>query len=64
MRIPVEYVCRQYLADAPDWRTKGTTPERSAMPDSFQRLFMMSEPKILPLNAQAALGNVREPERS
>jgi hypothetical protein len=34
------------------------------MSDSFQRLFMMSEPKILPLNAQAALGNVREPERS
>lgn len=25
---------------------------------------MMSEPKILPLNAQAALGDVREPERS
>ena len=34
------------------------------MSDSFQRLFMMSEPKILPLNAQAALGDVREPERS
>jgi hypothetical protein len=34
------------------------------MSDSFQRLFMMSEPEILPLNAQAALGNVREPERS
>lgn len=34
------------------------------MSDSFQRLFMMSEPKILSLNAQAALGEVREPERS
>jgi hypothetical protein len=34
------------------------------MSDSFQRLFMMSEPKILPLNAQAALGDVHEPERS
>lgn len=34
------------------------------MSDSFQRLFMMSEPKILPLNSQAALGDVGEPERS
>ena len=34
------------------------------MPDEFQRLFMMSEPEILSLNAQAALGAVREPERS
>jgi hypothetical protein len=34
------------------------------MGDTFQRLFMMSEPKVLPLNAQAALGAVRAPERS
>ncbi len=34
------------------------------MGDSFQRLFMMSEPEILPLNAQAARGEVRAPERS
>ena len=34
------------------------------MPDEFQRLFMMAEPEILSLNAQAALGAVREPERS
>jgi hypothetical protein len=34
------------------------------MSDSFQRLFMMSEPTILLLNAQAALGDVRKPERS
>jgi hypothetical protein len=34
------------------------------MGDGFQRLFMMSEPEILPLNAQAALGPVRLPERS
>jgi len=34
------------------------------MSDEFQRLLMMSEPKILSLNAQAALGAVREPERS
>ena len=32
--------------------------------DEFQRLFMMAEPEILSLNAQAALGAVREPERS
>ena len=34
------------------------------MSDEFQRLFMMSEPEILSLNAQAALGAAREPERS
>ena len=34
------------------------------MYEGFQRLFMMSEPKILALNAQAALGPVRQPERS
>lgn len=34
------------------------------MGDGFQRLFMMSEPEILPLNAQAALGPLRQPERS
>jgi hypothetical protein len=34
------------------------------MHESFQRLLMMSEPEILPLNAQAARGQVREPERS
>ena len=34
------------------------------MPDEFQRLFMMAEPEILSLNAQAALGAVREPERT
>jgi hypothetical protein len=34
------------------------------MPDSFQRLFMMSEPEVLSLNAQAALGPVYGPERS
>ena len=32
--------------------------------EEFQRLLMMSEPEILPLNAQAALGAVRAPERS
>jgi hypothetical protein len=32
------------------------------MADEFQRLFMMAEPEILSLNAQAALGAVREPE--
>src|SRR5271168_4920657 len=34
------------------------------MGDGFQRLFMMSEPEILPLNAQAALGPPIVPERS
>jgi hypothetical protein len=34
------------------------------MSDEFQRLFMMAEPEILSLNAQAALGAVVEPERS
>jgi hypothetical protein len=34
------------------------------MREAFQRLFMMSEPEILPLNAQAALGAVRVPRRS
>lgn len=34
------------------------------MRESFQRLFMMSEPEILPLQEQAARGEVREPERS
>jgi hypothetical protein len=32
--------------------------------DGFQRLFMMAEPEILPLNALAALGAVRVPQRS
>ncbi len=35
-----------------------------AMRESFQRLLMMSEPEILPLQTQAARGQVREPERS
>jgi hypothetical protein len=34
------------------------------MSDQFQRLFMMSEPKILPLNEQAALGPLEPPRRS
>jgi hypothetical protein len=34
------------------------------MRESFQRLLMMSEPEILPLNAQATRGLVRERERS
>jgi hypothetical protein len=34
------------------------------MNGEFQRLLMMSEPEILPLNAQAALGEALEPERS
>ena len=34
------------------------------MGDTFQRLFMMAEPEILPLNAQAARGEVRAPARS
>jgi len=34
------------------------------MYEGFQHLFMMSEPEILALNAQAALGPVRPPERS
>lgn len=34
------------------------------MGDTFQRLFMMSETEVLPLNAQAARGPVRAPERS
>ena len=34
------------------------------MKGEFQRLLMMSEPEMLPLNAQAALGAVRKPERS
>ncbi len=34
-----------------------------AIREEFQRLFMMSEPETLPLNAQAALGQVH-PERS
>jgi hypothetical protein len=34
------------------------------MSDEFQRLFMMAEPEILSLNAQAALGAVHEPNRS
>jgi hypothetical protein len=34
------------------------------MKGEFQRLLMMSEPEALSLNAQAALGPVREPERS
>ena len=32
--------------------------------DEFQRIFMMSEPEGLSLNAQAALGAVRQPRRS
>lgn len=32
--------------------------------EEFQRLFMMAEPAALSLNAQAALGAVREPRRS
>jgi hypothetical protein len=36
----------------------------SAMRESFQRLLMMSEPEILPLQAQAVRGQVRAPERS
>ena len=32
--------------------------------EEFQRLFMMAEPEALSLNAQAALGAVREPRRS
>jgi hypothetical protein len=35
-----------------------------AIGEEFQRLFMMSEPEALSLNAQAALGPVREPKRS
>ena len=35
-----------------------------ALRDEFQRLFMMSEPEALSLNAQAALGAVHEPQRS
>ena len=35
-----------------------------AMREEFQRLFMMSEPEALSLNAQAALGVVHEPQRS
>lgn len=34
------------------------------MRESFQRLLMMSEPEILPLQAQAARGQVHEPKRS
>lgn len=34
------------------------------MRESFQRLLMMSEPEILPLQAQAARGQVRAPARS
>jgi len=34
------------------------------MNGEFQRLFMMSEPEILSLNAQAALGPVHAPQRS
>jgi hypothetical protein len=34
------------------------------MRESFQRLLMMSEPEILPLNAQALLGSAAKPERS
>jgi hypothetical protein len=34
------------------------------MRESFQRLLMMSEPEILPLQAQAARGQVCEPKRS
>lgn len=35
-----------------------------AMREEFQRLFMMSEPEALSLNAQAALGEVHPPRRS
>jgi len=34
------------------------------MGEEFQRLFMMAEPEALSMNALAALGPVREPERS
>lgn len=34
------------------------------MRESFQRLLMMSEPEILPLQAQASRGQVRAPKRS
>ncbi len=34
------------------------------MGDTFQRLFMMAETEVLPLNEQAARGEVRAPERS
>ncbi|HVU48239.1 MAG TPA: hypothetical protein VHD85_19075 [Terracidiphilus sp.] len=34
------------------------------MPEAFQRLFTMSGPEALSLNAQAALGEVVQPERS
>ncbi|MEG9438472.1 hypothetical protein JAO29_20195 [Edaphobacter sp. HDX4] len=34
------------------------------MRKSFQRFFMMSEPEVLPLKAQAERGPVQEPERS
>jgi hypothetical protein len=34
------------------------------MPKSFQHFFMMSEPEVLPLKAQAARGPAQEPERS
>ena len=35
-----------------------------AMREEFQRLFMMSEPEALSLNAQAAVGAVHPPQRS
>ena len=35
-----------------------------AIREEFQRLFMMSEPEALSLNAQAALGQVQAPQRS
>jgi hypothetical protein len=35
-----------------------------AIREEFQRLFMMSEPEALSLNAQAALGQVHAPQRS
>ena len=35
-----------------------------AIREEFQRLFMMSEPEALSLNAQAALGAVHTPQRS
>ena len=35
-----------------------------AVREEFQRLFMMSEPEALSLNAQAALGRVQAPDRS
>ena len=34
------------------------------MPESFQRLLLMSDPDVLGLNEQAALGPVRPPQRS